>query len=64
MNILFAALALFLLYILQAAVYRKYWSRNLDIRLFYSKETCVEGEQANLVEVLTNNKRLTSQSDR
>ena len=58
MNILFAALALFLLYILQAAVYRKYWSRNLDIRLFYSKETCVEGEQANLVEVLTNNKRL------
>lgn len=58
MNILFAAIGLFLLYQVQRFVYERYWNKNLDVTMSYSKETAVEGEEAALIEVLVNDKRL------
>ena len=58
MNIIFAALGLFLLYQVQRIIYQRYWNRNLEVTMSYSKETAVEGEEAALIEVLVNDKRL------
>ena len=58
MNILFAALGLFLLYELQRTIYRRYWNKGLGVSLSYSKATAVEGEEAALIEILTNDKKL------
>ena len=58
MNILFAALGIFILYLIQRKLYQRTWNKNLYVNMAYSKETAVEGEEAALVEVITNDKRL------
>ena len=37
MNILFAAIGLFLLYQVQRFVYERYWNKNLDVTMSYSE---------------------------
>lgn len=58
MNILFAALGIFILYLLQRKLYQRTWNKNLTVEMKYSRETAVEGEEAALIEVLTNDKKL------
>ena len=58
MSILFAALALFILYLTQRTLYMRIWDRDLNAAVTYSRETAVEGEDAALVEVVVNNKKL------
>ena len=58
MSILFAALALFILYLTQRPLYMRIWDRDLNAAVTYSRETAVEGEDAALVEVVVNNKKL------
>ncbi len=58
MNILFAALGIFILYLLQRNLYKRSWDKNLRVKLSYSRQTAVEGEEVALIEVLTNDKRL------
>ena len=58
MSILFAALGLFVLYLIQRKLYQSTWHKNLSVSLSYSRETAVEGEDASLIEVITNDKRL------
>ena len=58
MNILFAALGLFILYLCQRKLYKDTWNKNLQVDIAYSRDTAVEGEEAALIEVITNDKRL------
>ncbi|HIQ99322.1 MAG TPA: DUF58 domain-containing protein [Candidatus Scybalocola faecavium] len=58
MNILFAALAIFILYLIQRWLYEHMWNRNLSAKITYSRDTAVEGDEAALIEVVTNNKKL------
>ena len=58
MNIIFAAFGLFILYMIQKKLYQRNWNKNLNVTMAYSKETAVEGEEAALVEVLVNDKKL------
>ena len=57
MNILFAALAIFILYLIQRWLYEHMWNRNLSAKITYSRDTAVEGDEAALIEVVTNNKK-------
>lgn len=49
--------ALALMYI-QRVVYKKHWNTNLDVKISYKSVDCVDGEENELIEVITNNKRL------
>lgn len=48
----------FLIYVLQNIIYEKYWSRNLSIKVDFSKKQAYKGDTVSLVEVLTNSKAL------
>ena len=50
MNILFAALGIFILYLLQRNLYKRSWDKNLRVKLSYSRQTAVEGEEVALIE--------------
>lgn len=43
---------------LQRYVYQKHWNKNLDVKLSYKFYDCVAGEENELREVITNNKKL------
>lgn len=49
--------ALFLIW-LQRQIYAKYWNSNLDVKITYKSVDCIAGEENELVEIITNNKRL------
>ena len=49
-------LASVLLYVLQARVFQKVWSKNLDVDIHFERPYAIEGEQANLIETITNAK--------
>lgn len=47
-----------LVYILQAYIYKKYWNKNLDLDIHFSSDAVYAGDEVELVEVVTNGKRL------
>lgn len=58
MTLIAALLGVFLLYMLQGHLYRKYWRKNLSADITFSKSTAVEGEEVNLLETVVNKKLL------
>ncbi len=58
MMVLFVLGLLCLLYLLQAFLYDKFWTRGLDVQVHFQEEYLLEGEIARLVEVVTNDKLL------
>ena len=58
MELVAAAIAAYLIYILQKYLYRKYWDKNLSVELHLSKDTIVVGEELTLIESITNRKLL------
>ncbi|WOO35235.1 DUF58 domain-containing protein [Anaerocolumna sp. AGMB13020] len=58
MELVAAAIAAYLIYILQKYLYRKFWDKNLSVELHLSKDTVVVGEELTLVETITNRKLL------
>ncbi len=47
-----------IIYIIQNIVYKKLWSKNLDVTLDFSTKSVSEGDKASLIEVVTNKKKL------
>ncbi|WFR56188.1 DUF58 domain-containing protein [Anaerocolumna sp. AGMB13025] len=58
MILLSAMLGALLLYLLQNYFYHKYWNKNLSVKLSFSEEAAVEGEEVILYETLMNKKLL------
>lgn len=58
MVILLTLLAVFLLYILQALYYKKYWMAGLESEIFFQDRTVNEGNTSCLQEIITNRKAL------
>lgn len=58
MQIAVIAICIFVLFRIQAIVYRIYWNRNLNISLQFQKQTIIEGEKVVLEERLENRKWL------
>jgi len=51
-------LIVFALYLLETHIYLKYWSKGLEYRCYFTDSECVEGDETELVEEITNRKRL------
>lgn len=58
MKIIGIGLLAFLLMWLQRKIYGKLWTKNLDIRLEFTKKSLFEGEKGELLEIIENGKRL------
>lgn len=46
------------LYYAQGIIYKKYWNKGLDVKIWFEQDNCTEGSRNTLIEVITNNKRL------
>lgn len=58
MEIAIALLAAVLLYLLQRYLYSFYWDKGLSVELKLSTSHCMEGEDAYLTQIITNQKML------
>ncbi len=58
MVLIIALLCIVIFIIIQDVVYKKYWDKDLDVKIGYKTSDCVVGEQNELVEVIVNNKKL------
>jgi len=58
MEIAIALLGAVLIYLLQRCLYKYYWDKNLSIELNFSTSHCMEGEDAYLTQIITNQKLL------
>lgn len=58
MAIIFAALLVFVLFILQRILYRNWWDRGVSVTLAFEEDMVRAGEQVRLLEVVENRKRL------
>lgn len=58
MVILIALAATLFLVWLQQNIYKKYWNKNLDVKITYKNHFCIAGEENELEEVITNDKAL------
>lgn len=58
MNILALGIIAYLLYLLQQYVYIKIWDKNLFVTVYFSVLGLTEGENAEVIEVIENKKRL------
>lgn len=58
MKVIAAIIMLLTIYTIQRYLFRKYWSKNLDLDMCFSRDFIECGERADLVEVVTNDKFL------
>lgn len=58
MVIVVSLLGALFLFLLQHYLYRRYWSRGLDARLYFAEEVLESGEKATILEETENHKRL------
>lgn len=58
MILITAFICAFALMWLQGFVFAKYWNKDLDVKITYKSYDCVAGEENELREVITNNKKL------
>lgn len=56
MFLLIIVLLAALIYYIQDKIYFKYWDKNLDIKLYFSTTKIIEGDNAQLIEVIRNAK--------
>lgn len=56
--LLAACLGAYLLYLLQKFLYRRFWDKELNVDLYFTKDTAVEGDELTLIEEITNRKIL------
>ena len=54
MPIFLIPIVLLILYALERALFHKYWERGLSVSLDFAQEAVTEGDEAGLVEVITN----------
>lgn len=58
MLLILAIACIFLIYYMQAAIYKKYWNKQLHTKIYFKQNECVEGDTNALVEIIRNNKAL------
>ncbi len=58
MTIILLLIGAALIYLIQARLYSHYWRQGLHVAIHFPRQAVVEGENATLVEEITNNKRL------
>lgn len=58
MFLLIIVLLASLIYFIQDKIYFKYWDKNLDVKLNFSTTKIVEGDKAQLIEVIRNAKKM------
>lgn len=58
MLLIITIIGVLILYRIQSVVYEKYWSKNLDVKISFEEDHCIEGNRNTLIEVITNNKKL------
>ena len=56
LTILLLLLALALVFFAQKLLFRRFWDRNLEVRIEFDREYVFCGEDANLTETIVNNK--------